>query len=283
MDIKQLYYFKTIVEEGTISKAAKILHMSQPPLSLQMQQLEKELDTKLLIRGPRKITLTDSGKFLYQRANSILNSIQSTKEELLEQRDGHFGKIKIGIVSSCHEYVLSHWICEFSKQYPNIHYELTESNTYDLIEQVSDHQIECAIVRTPFSIPNNLEAIHFETEPLYLVGIEKKKTIHLKEFKDQPFVIYRRWKKIIDEYFEKEHLPVNYLCVCDDSRTSIRWAENNLGYAIIPQSSLSYLKEGTPYTKIHSEDFSSQICLIKDKNFHISTTTHLFLDYIEKK
>ncbi|MGX8679858.1 MAG: LysR family transcriptional regulator, partial [bacterium] len=58
MELKQIRYFKTIVDEGTISKAAATLHMAQPPLSMQLKTLEQELDCELLIRGRRKVTLT---------------------------------------------------------------------------------------------------------------------------------------------------------------------------------------------------------------------------------
>ena len=64
MEIRQLIYFKTIVEQGTISKAAQVLHMAQPPLSMQLKQLEDELETQLIERGHRQITLTTRETFL---------------------------------------------------------------------------------------------------------------------------------------------------------------------------------------------------------------------------
>ena len=65
MDLKQLLYFKTVVEEGTISAAAKKLNLSQPPLSQQIKQLESELGVTLMERGARKITLNEAGRVLY--------------------------------------------------------------------------------------------------------------------------------------------------------------------------------------------------------------------------
>ena len=67
MDIRQMKYFKTIVEEGTISKAAKKLHMAQPPLSMQLKQLEEELSVILLKRGNKQIELTEAGNRVYKR------------------------------------------------------------------------------------------------------------------------------------------------------------------------------------------------------------------------
>ena len=71
MDLKQLKYFVTVAEEGTISAAAKKLFMSQPPLSIQMKLLEQELGCPLFERGQKHIRLTDTGKLLYDRAQNI--------------------------------------------------------------------------------------------------------------------------------------------------------------------------------------------------------------------
>ena len=68
MELKQLQAFMAVVEEGTISAAAKRLHMAQPPLSCQMKSLEEELGTPLFWRGARHITLTPAGQALYKRA-----------------------------------------------------------------------------------------------------------------------------------------------------------------------------------------------------------------------
>ena len=68
MEIKQLEYFRAIVDEGTISGAARALHMTQPPLSYQMKMLEEELQVRLFARGSKHIRLTEAGKALYVRA-----------------------------------------------------------------------------------------------------------------------------------------------------------------------------------------------------------------------
>ena len=67
MEIKQLEYFRAIVDEGNVSAAARALHMTQPPLSYQMKMLEEELQVQLFIRGTKRITLTETGKALYDR------------------------------------------------------------------------------------------------------------------------------------------------------------------------------------------------------------------------
>lgn len=72
MELKQLEYFRAIVDAGTISGAARELHMTQPPLSYQMKMLEEELQVSLFLRGTKKITLTEAGKTLYEQGGNLL-------------------------------------------------------------------------------------------------------------------------------------------------------------------------------------------------------------------
>ena len=84
MEIKQLEYFRAIVEAGSISGAARALHMTQPPLSYQIKMLEEELQVSLFLRGAKKITLTEAGKTLYEQAGKILTLTDLTKSEVIK-------------------------------------------------------------------------------------------------------------------------------------------------------------------------------------------------------
>ena len=91
MDIRQLLYFTTIAEEGSISAAAKKLHLSQPPLSYQMKLLEEELHLPLIERSARGIALTEAGRVLYKRAQGILELSELTRKEMLAMASGFTG------------------------------------------------------------------------------------------------------------------------------------------------------------------------------------------------
>ena len=83
MDLKTLRYFIVVAEELNITKASKILMMSQPPLSNQIKNLEDELNTTLFIRGKRQLELTEAGKYLYQKAKDIIALNDKTASEIL--------------------------------------------------------------------------------------------------------------------------------------------------------------------------------------------------------
>lgn len=84
MELRQLEYFRAIVDAGTISGAARVLHMTQPPLSYQIKMLEEELQVPLLIRGTKKITLTEAGKTLYEQAGTLLMLADLTRREVVK-------------------------------------------------------------------------------------------------------------------------------------------------------------------------------------------------------
>ena len=80
MDLKQLEYFVTVINEGTISSAARKLNLSQPPLSAQMKSLEQEIGSQLFFRGSRQIELTEAGRILYERSKDILVNSEGAYE-----------------------------------------------------------------------------------------------------------------------------------------------------------------------------------------------------------
>ena len=89
MELRQLEYFRAIVDAGTISGAARVLHMTQPPLSYQIKMLEEELQVPLLIRGTKKITLTEAGKTLYEQAGTLLMLADLTRREVVKSSHRH--------------------------------------------------------------------------------------------------------------------------------------------------------------------------------------------------
>ena len=133
MEIRQLEYFRAIVDAGTISGAARELHMTQPPLSYQMKMLEEELQVPLFIRGMKHITLTEAGKTLYEQAGKILMLSEVTKREVIKSSQA--ATIHIGMTPSTVS-MMSHYLMRFAKSHPNIHFDIHEGSTFTMRDQL---------------------------------------------------------------------------------------------------------------------------------------------------
>lgn len=171
MELRQLSYFTTIVNEGNISQAAKKLNISQPPLSHQMKLLEEELGVTLFERGSRHIRLTPAGKTFYDRALAILDLSQAARTELTAQKQEIQGVVRLGIISSAVEFVTRHYLAPFRQSYPKALFELHESNSYHLLDLLHSNQIDLAVIRTPFA-KAGLEMQTLPPDPFLAIGRE---------------------------------------------------------------------------------------------------------------
>lgn len=285
MDIRQLEYFITIVEEGTISAAAKKLHLTQPPLSLQIKHLEEELHTTLFIRNPRKVECTESGELLYKRAKSILEFVDQTQKEVSNQNNGKSGTLHLGIISSVHEWFIHEWILPFSKKYPSIHFHIVEANTYQLIESLEKNELDLAIVRTPFHVDHMNQRVLMH-DSFVAIGHShffpnNQEEISLMDLKEKPLIIYQRWKETLDTYFHAYQIEPTYYCLNEDARTTLTWANAGLGVGIAPASSIQNLHISCEQKKISDELFHSDICILQNPLAFMSTTSRLFLECFE--
>lgn len=124
MDIRTLQYFLAVAREESISGAAEFLHMTQPPLSRQLKELEAELGKQLFIRGNRKITLTEDGMILRKRAEEIVALMEKTKAEINASAENITGDIYIGCAETEGMRMLAKIISKIRQEYDHIHFHI---------------------------------------------------------------------------------------------------------------------------------------------------------------
>lgn len=278
MDIRQMKYFKTIVEEGTISKAAKKLHMAQPPLSMQLKQLEEELSVILLKRGNKQVELTEAGNRFYKRCLQILDLTEITKNEL---KQSYQDVLRIGITSSNSGLIQQESIQEFIKKNKHVQYAIHEGSTYEILDLLLSHNIDLGIVRTPFDT-SQVNAFYLEKEPMIAIGkkeyfINTKRKI--KDFKDTPLIIHQRYLPLINDYCLNKLIQIQLKVTCDDSRTSLIWANSGIGVAICPMSSLALpYDHSLVYTILEDKNLYTGIAFITRKNEEVSALLNEFIE-----
>lgn len=149
MDIRVLRYFLAVTREESISGAAESLHMTQPTLSRQLMDLEEELGKKLLIRGNRKITLTEEGLLLRKRAAEILDLVEKTEAELTAPDEVVSGDIYIGGGETDAMRLIAKIATELQKSCPDIRYHLFSGNADDVTERLDKGLLDFGILIEP--------------------------------------------------------------------------------------------------------------------------------------
>ncbi|WP_455539723.1 LysR family transcriptional regulator [Terrisporobacter sp.] len=152
MELRILRYFLAVAREESISGAAEVLHLSQPTLSRQLMQLEKDLGKQLLIRGNRKVTLTDDGVLLKKRAMEILDLVEKTENEINSSDKIISGDIYIGSGESDAMHIIAKTIQKIQKNHPHIRFHLFSGNADDVGERLDKGLLDFGILIEPTNI-----------------------------------------------------------------------------------------------------------------------------------
>lgn len=278
MDIKQLYYFRTIVNEGSLSAAARKLYMSQPPLSIQMKSLEQELGCPLFVRGNKKISLTSQGELLYKRAENILDLLDRTTTEI--KNSDHHDVIRIGVVSSIINEVTD-LIASYEKVNDKVIWEIVESNTYNLLELLKQQNIHFAFVRQPFVL-GKFKQIILSQDKLVAIGNNLPEIVNLEYLSKVNLIIYRRWIEVIKGQFLAKGLNLKYKFLGDDARTCITLAKKDLGVALVPFSSVAN-NNTVDVRTIENCDINSEISMLYLSETVYGSEKESFTSFVKRK
>ncbi len=152
MELRVLNYFLAIAREESFTKAANMLHVTQPTLSRQIADLEQELGVKLFIRSNHHIILTEDGMILKRRAQEILSLVDKTKQDFLQKDETLSGTISIGSGEFRSTKYLAKIIEEFHKKYPNVKYEIYSGNAGNIRDYIERGLLDIGLMSEPIDI-----------------------------------------------------------------------------------------------------------------------------------
>lgn len=287
MNLKQLSYFVAIAEEQQITAAARRLHISQPPLSYELAQLERELGVKLVVRGPRNASLTGAGELLYQRAKRILALTSAARHEVESFGQGERGMLSIGSISSSGNTVPNKAMLALAAHYPDVSFEVHEGNTFEVLDMLESGEVEVGIVRTPFS-KRGLSCVYGEEEPLVALvqqdsdlgsRLGKKPAVAIADLANVPVVMYRRFETLVREEFEGRDVPLFVGCMADDARTAFNWARNGFGVGLVPASICETMNaEGLAIVPIDAPSLVTRQAIVWNSQRYLSPLAERFVE-----
>jgi DNA-binding transcriptional LysR family regulator len=147
MELRHLRYFVAVAEELHFRRAAERLHMSQPPLSQQIRQLEEEVGAQLLLRNQHRVELTASGAAFLERAREILDAVESAKLEARRVQRGEVGRLAVGFVGSAMYSLVPELLQAFRESHGDVALRLHELGTTEQLRQLESGRLDVGFVR----------------------------------------------------------------------------------------------------------------------------------------
>lgn len=288
MNLANLESFYITVKHNSISKAAKTLHLTQPGLSMQLQNLENELGVSLLKRSNKGVELTEEGKVIFDYANTLL-SIQGNIERDLKDLHECRPKLKIGSCKIVGEYALPCSIYTFKHYHEEVDISMDVKNSTDVIEKLRNHSINIGIVQfDPKCDDIVTQTIISDTLPLVGNVSSSPDKIDLEGLKEIPIILREKesgTRILIEKALEEKGISVNDLNVIYDLNSPEAIKSSVLsgkGFSFLPKLIIAgELKKQTVKT-VEIDDFSIPFnyYVAYRKNYKFSKYDKMFIDFI---
>lgn len=239
MEIRELKYFLAVAREESISRAAEALFVTQPNLSRQMQNLEKEIGQQLFIRGTRKITLTEAGRLLRKRAEEIIELYDKTEAELCAPITDISGDIYIGGGESYAMQIIAKAAHTVQKEYPHVRFHLFSGDGTTISERLDKGLIDFGV----FIGVRDLSKYEHRMLPLYDTWgvvmrkdspLAEKEKITPEDLWDKPLLLSRQsfGKSVVTEWLQKSTEELNIVATGNLLYNQSLLVKEGLGYAI---------------------------------------------------
>ena len=278
-----LKVFITVANTKNFSKAAKVLNLTQPAISFQIQTLEQYYQTMLFDRVNRHVKLTESGELLLEYALSM-NDLQAELERKMQQLTGQVkGNLTIGASRTVGEYIMPHIVSAFKKEYPDVDIALEIYNTRQVENNIMNNTIDVGLVESDISNKKLFYQDFLDYELVLIVSSNHRwaseETISLLELKDEPFIIREAGsgsrlvfeQALLDSDFDIENL--NIIMEIGNITAIKTIVASGLGVSVV--------------SKWAAEDMvnSGEICILRIKEFTIHRKLSIILnnDFFESE
>lgn len=258
MELRQLKYFLVVADELHFGRAAELLSMSQPPLTVAVKKLEKELKVQLFDRTTRSVKLTAAGRLFRDSLAPVLADLDRVVAEVSEVNTGIRGKLTVGFVSSASYTVLPEAVRLFRERRPLVELALSPVTTDEQVDLLIEGKLDIGIVRDPVRLPGmELEQIH--AEPLVLVLPESHRlaafsTVAVEDFAKEDFILFpykhmSGFFSVVHSLFDGHGQP-NIVEQAIHQETILGLVAAGLGMSILPESVARFRMPGVAFRPI---------------------------------
>ncbi len=250
MELRHFRYFVAVAEEQNITRAAARLHVSQPPLSRQIRDIEDELGVPLLTRGPQSVSLTDAGHVFYREAKAVLSRAEAAMEAARAAGTQCTGELRIGFAPSPTAEILPAALRAFQKSTPRALTRLHDMTPEEMLGGLRDGSLDVALTVKPS--PRSMRGLHFEMLREYRVGVVVPTDHHLAQcasitasetaaepilsFSRSDYPDYYAW---ITTLLAGVTRKISVTTECDGVTSLLAAIESGLGIAILSENILA--------------------------------------------
>jgi len=256
MDLRHLRYFIAVAEERNIGRAATRLHISQPPLTRQIQQLEEELGVQLFTRTPRGMELTQPGEMFLEEARNIRSVVEQATERTQRAGQGRLGRLDIGIFGSAILGTIPRLLLAFRSAYPEVKVILHNMNKEAQIEALRQRRIDLGFNR--FIEPSDdIAREHVATEQLFLAinisnPLAQRPTVPFGLLAEHPLILFPSGPRpsFVDKVMgmcQQAGFTPQVAQEVGDTVTGIALVASNFGVCLVPESATVLTLPGVVY------------------------------------
>ena len=289
MELRHIRYFMAVAEELNFTKAAEKLHMAQPPLSRQIQDLEKELGARLFHRTPHMLKLTEEGVLFSQYAVQILELARRSAEGIRELHTGLTGTLYLASVEGHAPRLISEWIAGFHKLHPHVQYDLWNGSSDEVTDRVTKGLCDLGIITSPYST-EGLSVLPVYDEPWVAIlpkdhplALEDGDTIRLEKLSPFELIIPSRRSRLqeITGWFELSGNRPHILCRISNTLNAYMLVEQGVGIAIYPASANDIrTPDSICIRRITAPSVTVSYALIWKKNQNLSHAAEALIRYV---
>lgn len=276
MELRQLRYFIAIAEEGSFSRAAERLHISQPPLSTQIKALEAELGFALLERGNRGVTLTPAGATYCDEVRALLSQLEQARDRAQQVLVGAVGRLAIGFVSIADYGILPPALKDFRASFPQVEVQLHELTTDAQIPELLAGRLHLGIALAPVDEPE-LSFSRIATEQLVLAApaghplVAASGAVDLRQLAKADFIVPPRsvgpglYDLIVSHCRAAGFVP-RITQHARQMQTVIGLVSSGMGFALVPASVRNLQRAGVEYRPLTGQPALVELGILRNRH-----------------
>jgi LysR family nitrogen assimilation transcriptional regulator len=293
MTPRQLKYFLRISELKSFTKAAAVLHVAQPALSRQIQQLEADLGVQLFTRTDSGVTLTDAGRALNIRAVKLLDHLASVRDEISSFADEIHGQLKFGIPPSFFDLLTSPLIQEYRSKFPAVELTIIEDISSSIHELILNGRLDIGIVLSIESMHGLVHRPLFD-EQLFIAGakglINENTPMALESITRLPLILTQQpnaMRVILEDILRVKNIPHHVALETNSTRLQSEMAARGIGFTVLSFSGISKDVESNRLSAAPLEDLQVTWSLVYSKERELGSAAHhlteMLLDLTKKQ